>query len=123
MQTLGIPYSILNHVGDTDFVKNGFYAVKGADGLTDIMKDGGQVATITAGVDPGAYMQGKFPFMLFGLPAAGAAMIMAAKKENRQVAMSVIGAAALTSFLTGITEPIEFTFLFLAPVLYYGFHV
>ncbi len=68
-------------------------------------------------------MQGKFPFMLFGLPAAGVAMIMAAKKENRQVAISVIGAAAVTSFLTGITEPLEFTFLFLAPVLYYGFHI
>lgn len=78
---------------------------------------------LTEGVNPGAYMQGKFPFMLFGLPAAGAAMIMAAKKENREIAMSVIGAAAITSFLTGITEPIEFTFLFLAPVLYYGFHI
>jgi PTS system glucose-specific IIC component len=67
-------------------------------------------------------MQGKFPVMLFGLPAAGAAMIMAAKKENREVAISIIGAAAVTSFLTGITEPIEFTFIFLAPALYYGFH-
>ncbi len=66
-------------------------------------------AFITEGMQPGAYQQGKFSFMLFGLPAAGAAMIMAAKKENRQVAMSVIAAASLTSFLTGITEPIEFT--------------
>ncbi len=74
-------------------------------------------------MQPGQYQQGKFSFMMFGLPAAGVAMIMAAKKENRQVAMSVIGAAAVTSFLTGITEPLEFTFLFLAPVLYYGFHV
>ncbi len=124
-QTLGIPYNILNHVGDTTFSVNGFSAVKSAtdNGLTSIMKGGKEVATITTGVNPGSYMQGKFPIMLFGLPAAGAAMIMAAKKENRQVAMSVIGAAALTSFLTGITEPIEFTFLFLAPVLYYGFHV
>ncbi len=81
------------------------------------------MANITNGMNPGAYQQGKFSIMMFGLPAAGVAMIMAAKKENRQVAMSVIGAAAVTSFLTGITEPIEFTFLFLAPVLYYGFHV
>ncbi len=78
---------------------------------------------ITQGYAPGQYMQGKFTIMIFGLPAAGAAMIMAAKKENREVAMSIIGAAALTSFLTGITEPIEFTFLFLAPMLFYGFHV
>lgn len=68
-------------------------------------------------------MQGKFTIMIFGLPAAGAAMVMASKKENRQVAMSVIGAAAFTSLLTGITEPIEFTFLFLAPILFFGFHV
>jgi PTS system glucose-specific IIC component len=84
---------------------------------------GNVVAYLTPGVQPGAYLQGKFPFMMFGLPAAGAAMIMAAKKENRQMAISIIGAAALTSFLTGITEPIEFTFLFLAPILFFGFHV
>lgn len=78
---------------------------------------------ITSGYAPAQYLQGKFTIMIFGLPAAGAAMVMAAKKENREVAMSIIGAAALTSFLTGITEPIEFTFLFLAPLLFYGFHV
>ena len=89
--------------------------------ITDL--DGQVVGALTPGVNPGSYLQGKFPFMIFGLPAAGAAMVMAAKKENRQVAASIIGAAALTSFLTGITEPIEFTFLFLAPILFFGFHV
>ncbi len=131
-QTLGIPYSILNHVDSTSWVENGngfWQAVSTNDGVTNIMwkaseGDTGVVfATVTEGLNPGQYQQGKFTFMLFGLPAAGAAMIMAAKKENRQVAMSVIGASAITSFLTGITEPIEFTFLFLAPYLYYGFHV
>ncbi len=78
---------------------------------------------VSQNYQPAQYMQGKFTIMIFGLPAAGAAMIMAAKKENRQVAMSVIGAAAFTSLLTGITEPIEFTFLFLAPILFFGFHV
>ncbi len=78
---------------------------------------------VTAGIKPGEYMQGKYPFMNYGLPAAGLAMILAAKKENREVVTSIIGSAALTAFLTGITEPIEFTFLFLAPFLYYGFHV
>ena len=67
------------------------------------------------GVNPGQYEQGKYPFMIFGLPAAAAAMVMAAPKENRKTAASIIGSAALTSFLTGITEPLEFTFLFLAP--------
>jgi PTS system glucose-specific IIC component len=92
------------------------------EGMHALDLGNGSIAYLTQGVNPGSYMQGKFPFMMFGLPAAGAAMVMAAKKENRQVAASVIGAAALTSFLTGITEPIEFTFLFLAPVLFFGFH-
>lgn len=83
----------------------------------------GSIALMTEGVRPGAYMQGKYPIMMFGLPAAGLAMIHAVKgKENRQVAGSVIIAAAATSFLTGITEPIEYTFLFLAPWLFWGFH-
>jgi PTS system glucose-specific IIC component len=62
-------------------------------------------------------MQGKYPFMMFGLPAAAAAMILVVPKgsENRKQAISIIGSAALASFLTGITEPLEFTFLFLAP--------
>ncbi len=125
MQTLGIPYSVLNNIDGNAVVNTygSWTAVSGTAGLTSIQLDGVEVATLTEGVSPGAYMQGKFPFMLLGLPAAGAAMIMAAKKENREVAMSVIGAAALTSFLTGITEPIEFTFLFLSPILYYGFHI
>ncbi|BDV03671.1 MAG: PTS sugar transporter [Candidatus Hepatoplasma scabrum] len=80
------------------------------------------VYCITAGAHPGQYLQGKYQFMIFGLPAAGFAMIMCAKKENREMATSLIGAAVLTTFLTGITEPIEFTFLFLAPMLYI-FHV
>lgn len=74
------------------------------------------------GVDPGQYLQGKFPFMMFGLPAAGAAMIFAAPKQNRKFAFSIVGSSSLTSFLTGITEPIEFTFLFLSPLLYWGVH-
>lgn len=75
------------------------------------------------GVNLGQYMQGKYAFMMFGLPAAAAAITMAAPKGNaRKLAFSTVSGAALTSFLTGITEPLEFTFLFLAPALYYGFH-
>ena len=76
----------------------------------------------SAGVNAGQYMQGKYPFMMFGLPAAAAAMVMAAPKENRKMAGSLVASAGATSFLTGITEPIEFTFLFLAPWLFWGFH-
>ncbi|MDR0675330.1 MAG: PTS transporter subunit EIIC [Mycoplasmataceae bacterium] len=74
--------------------------------------------------NPGQYMQGKYPFMMFGLPAAALAMILVVPKgsENRKQAIAIIGSAALTSFLTGITEPLEFTFLFLAPWLFWGIH-
>ncbi|MEK4029630.1 N-acetylglucosamine-specific PTS transporter subunit IIBC [Pseudobacillus sp. FSL P4-0506] len=66
----------------------------------------------------GAFMTGFFPIMMFGLPAAAAAMIAAAKKEKRKAVAGMLGGLALTSFLTGITEPIEFLFMFLSPLLY-----
>ncbi|WP_124727172.1 glucose-specific PTS transporter subunit IIBC [Staphylospora marina] len=66
----------------------------------------------------GTFMSGKFPFMMFGLPAAALAMWQEARPERRKVVGGIMLSAALTSFLTGITEPIEFTFLFVAPLLY-----
>lgn len=74
-------------------------------------------------LDPsaGTYMTGFFPIMMFGLPAACLAMITAAKKENKKAVTGMLLGIALASFLTGITEPIEFTFMFLAPALY-GIH-
>ena len=67
------------------------------------------------------FMSGKFPLMIFGLPGAALAMYRCAKPEKREVVGGLLLSAALTSMLTGITEPIEFTFLFVAPVLY-GIH-
>jgi len=69
----------------------------------------------------GAFMSGFFPVMMFGLPAACLAMYRAARPERRKAVAGMLASMALTSFLTGITEPIEFTFMFLAPVLY-GLH-
>lgn len=69
----------------------------------------------------GAFMSGFFPVMMFGLPAACLAMYRAARPERRKAVAGMLLSMALTSFLTGITEPIEFTFMFLAPVLY-GLH-
>ncbi|WP_068615938.1 glucose-specific PTS transporter subunit IIBC [Paenibacillus tuaregi] len=66
----------------------------------------------------GTFMTGKFPFMMFGLPAAALAMYHEAKPEHKKYVAGIMGSAALTSFLTGITEPIEFSFLFLAPILF-----
>ena len=64
------------------------------------------------------FMAGKFPFMMFGLPGAALAMYKCAKPEKRKAVGGLLAAAALTSLLTGITEPIEFTFLFVAPALF-----
>ncbi|MCR4782683.1 MAG: glucose PTS transporter subunit IIA [Lachnospiraceae bacterium] len=67
------------------------------------------------------FMSGKFPLMIFGLPGAALAMYRCARPEKRKVVGGLLLSAALTSMLTGITEPIEFTFLFVAPALY-GIH-
>ncbi len=66
----------------------------------------------------GAFMSGFFPVMMFGLPAACLAMYHAALPERRRAVSGLLGSIALTSLLTGVTEPIEFTFIFLAPALY-----
>ena len=66
----------------------------------------------------GAFMSGFFPVMMFGLPAACLAMYHAARPERRKADGGMLFSLALTAFLTGVTEPIEFTFMFLAPALY-----
>ncbi len=66
----------------------------------------------------GAFMSGFFPVMMFGLPAACLAMYHAAPPSRRAAVAGLLWSIALTSFLTGVTEPIEFTFMFLAPSLY-----
>lgn len=69
-------------------------------------------------VDATRFMSGKFPFMIFGLPAAAFAMYRAARPEKKKIVGGLLLSAALTSMITGITEPIEFTFLFVAPAMY-----
>ncbi len=64
------------------------------------------------------FMTGKFPLMIFGLPGAALAMYKAAKPEKKKAAAGLLLSAAMTSMVTGITEPLEFTFLFVAPLLY-----
>lgn len=66
----------------------------------------------------GAFMAGFFPVMMFGLPAACLAMYHTALPERRHVVAGLLASIALTSFLTGVTEPVEFSFMFLAPALY-----
>lgn len=66
----------------------------------------------------GTYMAGFFPIMMFGLPGAALAMVKCTPPENRKVIMSIMASAAFTSFLTGITEHIEFAFMLVAPLLF-----
>ena len=96
-------------------------------GLGSFTSSGGDIVTgdlsrFFAG-DPtaGVFMTGFFPIMMFGLPGAALAMFIAAEKEQRPKVAGLLFSVALTAFLTGITEPIEFMFMFTAPVLY-GVH-
>ena len=86
--------------------QNIFFAELGAQGITKF------------NVEATRFMSGKFPLMIFGLPGAALAMYRTAKPEKRKVVGGLLLSAALTSMLTGITEPLEFTFLFVAPLLY-----
>ena len=74
--------------------------------------------TVKFSVDACRFLTGKYPFMMGGLPGAALAMYSCARPEKKKVVGSLLFSVALTSFLTGVTEPIEFTFLFLAPMLF-----
>ncbi|MBU5593871.1 PTS transporter subunit EIIC [Amphibacillus sp. MSJ-3] len=84
-------------------------------------------AQLAAGevIDPEAarFFSGMFPFMIFGFPAAALAMYQTARKERKKDVKGLMISASLTSIFTGITEPIEFSFLFASPFLYFGVHV
>jgi len=75
-------------------------------------------STLRFSVDACRFMSGKFPLMIFGLPGAALAMYTCADTKKKKAAGGLLLSAALTAMLTGITEPIEFTFLFVAPLLY-----
>ncbi|MCI9036171.1 MAG: PTS transporter subunit EIIC [Oscillospiraceae bacterium] len=69
-------------------------------------------------VEATRFMAGKFPFMIFGLPGAALAMYRTAKPAKKKIAGGLLLSAALTAMLTGVTEPLEFTFIFVAPLMY-----
>ena len=79
----------------------------------------GELTRFAAG-DPtaGILTSGFYPILMFGLPAAALAMIHVANKRQRKIAVGILSAAALTAFLTGVTEPLEFAFMFVAFPLY-----
>lgn len=86
-------------------------------GIDDIGKFWGTIEGGVKGVT-GMYQAGFFPVMMFGLPAGALAMYHTAKENKKKVAAGLLGAVALSSFFTGVTEPLEFAFMFLAPGLY-----
>lgn len=96
-----------------------FESYVGADGV----KYFGDAARYFHG-DPsaGIFMASEFPILMFGLPGAALAMLLASKPQNRKKVSGIMISAALVAFLTGITEPIEFSFIFVAPILFV-FHV
>lgn len=91
-------------------------------GINDIPNFLGGAKSITEGTAvagvTGMYQAGFFPIMMFGLPAAALAIYHTAKPENKSKVASIMFAAALASFFTGVTEPIEFAFMFVAPILF-----
>ena len=89
----------------------------GVAGIDDIGKFWGTIAGGVQGVT-GMYQAGFFPIMMFGLPGAALAMYHTAKTNKKKVAAGILFSAALCSFFTGVTEPLEFAFMFLAPALY-----
>ncbi len=86
-------------------------------GINDIAKFWGNAEGGIMGVT-GMYQAGFFPVMMFGLPAAALAMYQTAKDSKKKVVAGLLFSAAIASFLNGVTEPLEFSFMFLAPALY-----
>lgn len=86
-------------------------------GIDDIGKFWGTISGGVQGIT-GMYQAGFFPVMMFGLPAAGVAIYQCARPEKKKQVGSILLSAAFASFLTGVTEPLEFSFMFVAPVLY-----
>lgn len=101
-------------VGGTAMVDGNL--IEGAQNIFFAELASGNIAKFS--VDATRFMSGKFPLMIFGLPGAALAMYKCAKPENKKIVGGLLISAALTSMLTGITEPLEFTFLFVAPFLY-----
>ena len=108
-----IPFG-LHHVWNVPFFFQAGEFVNPANG--ELVQ--GEIARFIAGDPTAGNMTGGYLFKMFGLPAAALAMWRAARPEQRKKVGGIMVSAALTAFLTGITEPIEFAFLFVAPVLY-----
>lgn len=123
MERVLIPFG-LHHVFYIPFWQTGLGGTAIIDGITVAgaqniyFAELASAETTRFSVEACRFMTGKYPFMMAGLPGAAYAMYRCAKPEKRKIVGGLMLSAALTSFLTGITEPIEFTFLFVAPALF-----
>ncbi len=123
IERLLIPFG-LHHVFYLPFWQTGLGGSMVIDGVTVsgaqniFFAELASPSTVEFSVSATRFMSGKFPLMIFGMPGAALAMYSRARREKRKVAGGLLLSAALTSMITGITEPLEFTFLFVAPALY-----
>ncbi|WCK55880.1 glucose-specific PTS transporter subunit IIBC [Aneurinibacillus sp. Ricciae_BoGa-3] len=115
IQRLLIPFG-LHHIFQTPF-----YFTMGTylDPATNKVVTGDMARFFAGDPTAGRFMAGLFPYMIFGLPAAALAIIHEARPERRKAVSGILVSAGLTSMLTGITEPVEFSFLFVAPALFF----
>ncbi|PSU33868.1 N-acetylglucosamine-specific PTS transporter subunit IIBC [Photobacterium lutimaris] len=96
-----------------------WFDVVGINDIPNFLGGAQSIANGTAVIgQTGMYQAGFFPIMMFGLPGAALAIYQCADKKNKDKVFSIMLAAAMASFFTGITEPLEFSFMFVAPVLY-----
>ncbi len=113
VERLLVPFG-LHHIWNVPF----FFEMGSFKDATGVVVHG-DINRFFAGDPTAGILAGAFLFKMFGLPAAAIAIWQSAKPENKVAVGGIMLSAALTSFLTGITEPIEFSFLFLAPTLYF----
>ena len=113
-------YAFLNRLLIPTGLHHALYNVFWFDtiGLGDLSNFWGGKTSADVSWDLGIYMSGFFPCMMFGIPGAALAMIQTAKDNKKKVAIGLVASAAVCAFLCGVTEPFEFGFMFLAPVLY-----
>jgi PTS system N-acetylglucosamine-specific IIC component len=111
-----IPLGLHHIINTMVWFQFGDYAVMEAG--AEVIKHGDLWRFFAGDPTAGKFMAGFFPVMMFGLPGGALAMVLLAKPEKRKVTAGILLSAALTGFLTGITEPLEFAFMFLAFPLY-----
>lgn len=117
----GVANRLLIPIGMHQFLNTFFWFQAGEYNDDGTVVQGDLTRFLAGDPEAGQFMAGFFPIMMFGLPAAALAITHCARPEHRKRVAGLMFSVALTSFVTGVTEPLEFSFMFVAPVLY-GLH-